>query len=190
MELYDIDSEYCRFLRYYDALVPYNEGEKKRPFIGVVITVHSVAFFAPLTSPKQKHRYMHQQLDFFKIDDGRLGAVNLNNMIPVKQGCYHQLTLTGKDAYTMLMRRQQQWCQHHQAEINTKANQLYRCIALKQAAPDIAARCCDFYRDMLYLKQYCAKNPLFDSLLIQDLMQLGIAIDSITYRCDRFVVYL
>lgn len=56
MELYYIDSNYCRYLRSYDALVPYNEGDKKRPFIGVVIYIQMIAFFAPLTSPKRKHR--------------------------------------------------------------------------------------------------------------------------------------
>lgn len=189
MELYDIDSEYCRFLRYYDALVPYNEGEKKRPFIGTVMIVRSVAFFAPLTSPKQKHRYMNQRMDFLKIDDGRLGAINLNNMIPVKAGCYHQLKLTGKDAYTALLQRQQHWCRIHQAEINQKAKQLYQRVTLQQALLPIALRCCNFEQDMLYLNRYDADNPFNEEPMIRDGLQQYMLFDRLTYRCDCFVVY-
>lgn len=40
-----------------------------------------------LTFPKKKHKVMKNDIDFRKIDGGNLGAINLNNMIPVKNSC-------------------------------------------------------------------------------------------------------
>lgn len=38
-------------------------------------------YFAPLSSPKPKHLKLKSKLDFLKIDNGKLGAIN--NMLPV-----------------------------------------------------------------------------------------------------------
>jgi len=39
-------------------------------------------YFAPLSSPKPKHLKIKSKLDFLKIDNGKLGAINFNNMLP------------------------------------------------------------------------------------------------------------
>lgn len=79
-----IDSDYCNYLRGFDEKVPYNFNQKDlRPFVGVLFMVNNYKYFAPLSSPKKKHLKMKSKLDFFKIDDGKLGAINFNNMLPV-----------------------------------------------------------------------------------------------------------
>lgn len=45
-------------------------------------------YFAPLSSPKQKHLKMKNDIDFYKLSNGKLGAINFNNMIPVPDGSY------------------------------------------------------------------------------------------------------
>ena len=88
-KLVKVNAEYCNYLRKFDNKVPYNYGSKElRPFIGILFKVNDNEYFAPLTSPKIKHLKMKNTLDFLKIDDGKLGAVNFNNMIPVRSNNY------------------------------------------------------------------------------------------------------
>lgn len=191
MELYYIDSGYCRYLRCYDALVPYNEGAKKRPFIGVLILIHTISFFAPLTSPKQKHRKMKNQIDFLKIDDGRLGAVNLNNMIPVQKGLYHRVHFE-TDAvsdYTALLQRQLHWCRLHEKDIQEHASLLFQAVTLKQAPANIMARCCDFYQDMLRLQLYCKQRELLNRSFVSDLNEELRWINDLYYRSSQTIIY-
>lgn len=85
LKLVKINSEYCDYLREFDQKVPYNFDKKKnRPFVGVLFKVGDYKYFAPLTSPKEKHLRMKNSIDFLRLDGGKLGAINFNNMIPVK----------------------------------------------------------------------------------------------------------
>ena len=74
-------TDYCNYLRKFDEKVPYNYNEKElRPFIGVLFTIDSLMYFAPLSSPKPKHQKLKSKLDFLKIDNGKLGVINFNNI--------------------------------------------------------------------------------------------------------------
>ena len=42
--------------------------------------IEDCEYFAPLSSPKPKHKKMKNTIDFLKIKNGELGAVNFNNM--------------------------------------------------------------------------------------------------------------
>lgn len=82
LKIYFIDSEYIEYLRKYDERVAYNKIPN-RPYIGVVYTYNNFNYFAPLSSPKPKHVIMSNNvIDIFKINDGKFGVINLNNMIP------------------------------------------------------------------------------------------------------------
>ena len=81
-----IDYNYCDYLRKFDNKVCYNAGVKElRPFIGVLFQINSKEYYAPLSSPKNKHKVLKNKLDLIKIDDGKLGVININNMIPVNK---------------------------------------------------------------------------------------------------------
>ena len=56
--------------------------------VGVLFKIDSKEYFAPLSSPKPKHLKMKNYVDFFKIDNGLLGVINFNNMIPVNKDNY------------------------------------------------------------------------------------------------------
>lgn len=193
MDLYQIDAAYCQYLRQYDPLVPYNEGTKQRPFVGIAITIHAIDFYAPLTSPKPKHRRMRNEIDFIKIDHGRLGAVNLNNMIPVHPSLLHpypllisQLATQEEVDYCTLLGKQAAWCHTHHRQIQTQARTLMVEIMQKQAPSMIQARCCDFYLDMMLLKQYCYQYMQQDDAFIQDIVAEMHWLNH--YRADRFLI--
>ena len=95
LKFYRADASYCSFLRKVDPCVPYIQDDKNaRPFVGIVLTVSGLNYFAPLTSPKPKHKSMKNQVDFLKINGGAWGAINFNNMIPIHQSCLIPIDLT------------------------------------------------------------------------------------------------
>ena len=54
-----VDSDYCDYLRKFDSKVIYNKRAKKlRPFIGILFKIEKWKYFAPLSSPKPKHKIM------------------------------------------------------------------------------------------------------------------------------------
>ena len=89
LKIVRVNSDYCDYLRESDNKVAYNKNEKElRPFIGILFKIDTCEYFAPLSSPKPKHKKMKNTLDFFKIKGGELGAVNFDNMIPVADNNY------------------------------------------------------------------------------------------------------
>lgn len=115
-KLVKIDYMYCDYLRKYDKRVVYNKGKKElRPFIGVLFSIGDKEYFAPLSSPKPKHQTMSNTIDFFKIDNGVLGAINFNNMIPVSKDNYEVISLNRynlskeESKYQELLKNQIEW---------------------------------------------------------------------------------
>lgn len=89
-----VNSDYCDYLRKSDNKVAYNKNEKElRLFIWILFQIDTCEYFALLSSPEPKHKNMKNTLDFFKIKDGELGAVNFNNMIPVNESNYSLVDL-------------------------------------------------------------------------------------------------
>jgi protein AbiQ len=171
LSFYHADPAYCDFLRKADPRVPYISGNKeRRPFVGVLIQIGEMGYFAPLTSPKPKHRTMKNQLDFFKIDGGKLGAINFNNMIPIHPQCLIQVEYelvpgdTTLDAeYKNLIKDQKSWCDANKARILKMAQNLYRAITSGTPHPRLSARCCDFPACERQYRLYCESSGLSGS---------------------------
>ena len=152
---YNINSNYCDYLRNYDKNIPYTMDNKAtRPFIGIVIKIEDINYYAPLTSPKEKHLKMKNQIDFLKIDNGNLGAINFNNMIPVNEDNISKIEIKNiqdKD-YKNLLENQLSWCNKKQNKQNIldKAKKLYDYINNPNNIKNvdrwekIKYRCCDF----------------------------------------------
>lgn len=66
LNFYIINDNYVKYLSQFDKHIAYNKNEK-RPYIGVVVIVKEHYYFAPLFSPKQKHKTYKDNLTFFKI---------------------------------------------------------------------------------------------------------------------------
>lgn len=82
MKFYHIKDDYISFLKQFDSKVAENKSES-RPYVGVVLEIDSIKYYAPFSSPKPKHQKMKNSKDFRKINNGLYGAINFNNMIPV-----------------------------------------------------------------------------------------------------------
>ena len=147
MNLYNIDRIYCNYLHYYETKIPYVDNEKQlRPFIGIVLCVNGKNFFAPLTSPKKKHLIMKDCMDFIKIDNGRLGGINLNNMLPIPKRYLYKIEVNEITdiKYKRMIYMQIDWLEKNKLRINNKARNLYYLIINKHAKDNLINRCCDF----------------------------------------------
>ena len=154
-----IDSKYCDYLREFDDRVPYNFSKKEnRPFVGILFEIENIKYFAPLSSPKEKHRMMHNMLDFLKIDDGKLGVLNFNNMIPVPDCSYYLINMNDPNKlndikYYNLLLDQLSWLNEHYIQVKNKSKRLYKLYTLRKLSKVIFDRCCDF----TLLEEKCRK---------------------------------
>ena len=146
-----VDSKYCDYLRTFDSRVTYNNKEKEqRPFIGVLFNVNNYEYFAPLSSPKIKHKSMKNSIDFMKINNGEYGAVNLNNMIPVNKENYKLIDLNRNyisdedKKYNELLRHQLDWLNENKNQILNKSLNLYNLYIRNKLPKSIFDRCCNF----------------------------------------------
>lgn len=151
LKIVRVASEYCDYLREFDNKVSYNKFEKElRPFIGILFKIDTCEYFAPLSSPKTKHLKMKNTVDFFKIKDGELGAVNFNNMIPVNKENYtlvdlNKETLTISEMkYQKLLREQLAWLNANYHQVKNKSFKLYELYTKGRLPENIKSRCCDF----------------------------------------------
>ena len=151
LKIVRIDSDYCDYLRKYDNKIVYNKYEKElRPFIGVLFKIDNFEYFAPLSSPKLKHKFMKNTIDFLKIKDGELGAVNFNNMIPVTEKNYFLIYLNKRITniedlkYQRMLRQQLNWLNTNYKQVENKSFKLYKLYNEGRLPKNIQERCCNF----------------------------------------------
>ena len=151
LKIVRVDSNYCDYLRKYDNKVSYNKNEKElRPFIGILFQIDTCKYFAPLSSPKAKHKNMKNTVDFLKIKNGELGAVNFNNMIPVKEDNYILIDLNKENfnieeiKYQKLLKEQLNWLNENYNQVKNKSFKLYQLYNNEKLPQNIKARCCNF----------------------------------------------
>lgn len=149
--LVKIDKRYCDYLRDFDSRIPFNYGKKEsRPFIGVLFSINECEYFAPLSSPKPKHLRLKSKVDFLKIDNGRLGAINFNNMLPVKENNVVKLDLKAEGLtkeekkYAVLLQKQLYWLSRHSELLYSKSRKLYEKYINGTLEASIVSRCCNF----------------------------------------------
>ena len=147
LHLYRITEEYSRYIYEENNKVMKNFATKRRrPYIGIVLEINNINYFAPMSSPKEKHKLMKNNIDFIKINDGRDGIINLNNMIPVPLLCCEKIDINQEikqnKKYGLILKYQYIWCNKNY--ILNKANKLYNLIILNKANMKLKNRCCDF----------------------------------------------
>ena len=171
LSFYIADERYCSFLRQEDPRVTYTMDDKaNRPFVGVVFEIKNMKYYAPLTSPKPKHKKMKNQMDFQKINGGEWGAINFNNMIPIHIDSLKDVEVqklpdvTEEDKrYKNLLENQLSWCNANKNAITSKADKLYRIITDDNEAKDpkfanLIKRCCNFKLNEERYIEYCKIN--------------------------------
>ena len=107
-------------------------------------------YFAPLSSPKLKHKLLKNTLDLIKINNGKLGVVNFNNMIPVTNNNYVPFDLNKKpkeksEKFRMeLLKDHLRWLTANKKEINNKSKLLYNLYKNNKLPKNVRDRCCNF----------------------------------------------
>lgn len=146
-----LDSNYCDYLRQFDSKVPYNFDEKElRPFVGVLFEVNDYKYFAPLSSPKPKHLKMKNNLDFLRLDNGKLGAINFNNMLPVMEENIIIIDLDKKmetkteQKYQKLLKQQIYWLNRNDEKLYSRVEELYDKYTNNTLNNKLKLRCCNF----------------------------------------------
>ena len=130
-----LESNYCDYLRQFD-------NKKLRPFIDVLFEANNCKYFAPLSSPKPKHKTKKTTLDFLKIAGGDLGAINFNNIIKIDldKEC---LTKT-EERYIKLLKEQIFWLNRNDEKLYDRSKKLYDKYMNGTLNKNIEKRCCNF----------------------------------------------
>lgn len=151
LKLVRINTDYCNYLRKFDDKVPYNFKVKElRPFIGILFTVNECMYFAPLSSPKPKHLKLKDKIDFLKLDGGKLGAMNFNNMLPVSEkniiylNLYEENLSLSEKKYNSLLKSQLYWLNRNKERIYGRSKKLYDKYITDELEYNIKIRCCNF----------------------------------------------
>ena len=145
LRFYNIKEEYVEYLRKTDKLVLYNKNEE-RPYAGIVLTINEFNYYVPLASPKEKHKNMHNDIDFRKIAGGRYGALNFNNMIPVPSDQIIELDINKeKDlSYRYLLQAESREVNRQKKRIRKNAEIVYSHKIHSGNSTSLAKRTNDF----------------------------------------------
>lgn len=134
LDFYIIDDKYIKYLSQFDKHIAYNKNET-RPYIGVIIVVENYYYFAPLFSPKQKHKTYRDNLSFFRIINLKtkkeLGIIRFTDMIPVPQESVSKLDMKDKSyGYKRLLSEQYNYINltKNRKAIIQKANKIYQVV--------------------------------------------------------------
>lgn len=147
IKIYEIESNYIDYLLPYAPHLFQNKKitqKNERKYIGVVLMIGEIEYFAPLSSYKKKHEAMKEGLDFIKIKD--YAVINLNNMFPVPKGVYTYVEIREqKDLkYRMLLQAEYRVIKSKQGKIQKNAMLLYKHKTKNGNGTALAKRCNDF----------------------------------------------
>lgn len=153
-KLYYIKDSYIEYISRFDEKVLYNK-KKTRPYIGIIINHDGIKYFAPLSSPKLKHKSMKSSKpDIYKIKNGELGILNLNNMIPVPDEAVELVHMDSdimEERYIKLLIEQINFLNNRKIKVANKAKRLYKLYMSNELYKPIKERCCNYF----LLEQMC-----------------------------------
>ncbi len=126
LRIFRITDQYIHFLHSRDSRVPYNKGNR-RPYVGVVLRVGGFQYFVPMESPKPNHAKIKPGKHILKLDEGRMGLLGFNNMVPVHKDALIEFDIAAEpdEKYRELLRRQITLCNRMKADILDRASATY-----------------------------------------------------------------
>ena len=145
LKLCYISEDYINYLRKFDKKVCFNKNNT-RPYVGIVYAFGKQKYFAPLSSPKPKHKWMdNSTIDIWLIDGGKLGMINFNNMIPTPSSELSDVVSIIEDIkYKKLLENQLTLINRRRNEIIKKCLNFRYQYDKKRLSPNIMNRCCNF----------------------------------------------
>jgi len=84
-------------------------------------------YFVPMESPKPGHEKIKPGKHIIKLDDGRMGLLGFNNMLPVHKDALIEFDINAEpdEKYRELLRRQAALCNRMKADIMDHASKTY-----------------------------------------------------------------
>lgn len=155
LKLYEINANYIKYLAQYQEHIFISDGDKaNRKYIGIVLQINGMNYFAPLSLFKPKHKRMKESVDFIKIRD--YAVININNMVPVPDGQYHLVDVNGtKDKqYRYLMQAENREIHRQRNRIIKNADIVYRHKLRNGDTTPLAKRTNDFRELEKRCKEY------------------------------------
>lgn len=166
LRLYHVHMKYIRNLANVDKRVMSVSPQTKkqeRVFVGIVIMLDQHQYCIPLTSNKEKIKNMRENITLRKIRDRRgevIAALNLNNMIPVREEYLipYDLKILPGDAEQdrrrkIFCQKELEWCRKNHEEIERLARRLHD-LYFSEAEFQKKKICLDFPR----LERECDKG--------------------------------
>lgn len=145
LKLYYISDNYVDYMRQFDDKIRYNK-KGTRPYVGIVYEHNNRYYFAPLASPKPKHKKMDKKaLDIWLIDNGDLGIINFNNMLPSPLSELKEIMPIVTDIkYKKLLENQISSINKDRYLIMKKVERFYYQYKNNRLSESITKRCCNF----------------------------------------------
>ena len=146
IKLYTVSDKYIDYLSIYAPHLFHNKNPNqihKRVYIGVILKVHGMDYFAPLSSYKEKYKQMKETLDFIKVKT--YSVINLNNMFPVQSKDYTYLDFSKEQdlKYKSLLESEYRYIKSIQGKIIKNASLVYK-IKTSGKINSLTKRCNDF----------------------------------------------
>lgn len=154
LRIYRVSDKYIRFLKSRDSRVQDNK-DRRRPYVGVVLCIGEYRYFVPMESPKPNHAKIKPGYHILKLEDGKLGLLGFNNMIPIQESALISFDIDKEpdEKYAELLRRQVTYINRHKADILAHASKTYYNVVNKKIA-FLLGICCDYKKLERACKQY------------------------------------
>ncbi|HOA31389.1 MAG TPA: type III toxin-antitoxin system ToxN/AbiQ family toxin [Clostridia bacterium] len=164
MRIYKIKVDYVKFLYNYDNRVLYAPDKpdsytENRPYVGIVLNINGLNYFAPFERYKPRHEGLTEKL-VIKFPD-KNGLISFNNMIPVPNNVLISFDINKEPKRDQLI-AQYVFCKKNWERIQRKAEQVYKNRTVHQSKPDEYIRkfCCDFTKIEEGYRDYCRLHSL------------------------------
>ena len=145
LKLYEVNPDYVKYLSSFQEHIFSSEGNKKnRKYIGIILQINDCDYFAPLSSFKQKHYKMKENVDFIKIK--KYAVININNMIPVPRDEYTLTDINGTEdiKYRHLLQAENREINRQKNRIIKNADIVYKHKLRNGESTPLAKRTNDF----------------------------------------------
>ena len=157
IELYEVNPKYIDYLIPFAQLLFHNKKKdqvNERKYIGIILTVNNMNYFAPLSSFKDKHIKMKNSLDFLQV--GNYAVINLNNMFPVPDGEYTYVDIPkiNNKQYRKLLMSEYRIIRKMQDKIRKNALEVYKHKIDLSNITSLSKRCNDFSLLELKCEEY------------------------------------
>lgn len=130
LRFFNISDKYVEYLYRFDKKVPFNKNVG-RPYIGIVLEINDIKYFAPLFSPKPQHKKYSDNPSYLRIGTD-YGIIRFNLMLPVIESelKYIDFDDIADIKYRNLLIAQNNFIQSNSARILEKAYKLYNWVTV------------------------------------------------------------